>query len=126
MIEDKKPTGYISEISNLVPSCGKCNQSKGNKNWKKWLESAANLSPSTRGIPDLHLRIKRLEKFEKWRRPTRINFEEIVGREDWEAHAKNEVKVIKAMQGAQVHAEKIRARIQDHIGGKTLVPPRVE
>lgn len=26
-----RPTGYISEIANLVPSCGKCNQSKGNK-----------------------------------------------------------------------------------------------
>jgi 5-methylcytosine-specific restriction endonuclease McrA len=34
LVKDKKPTGYISEIHNLVPSCGKCNQSKGNKEWK--------------------------------------------------------------------------------------------
>lgn len=30
LVVDKQPTGYISEIHNLVPACGKCNQSKGN------------------------------------------------------------------------------------------------
>ncbi len=33
LVLKKEPTGYISEIHNLVPSCGKCNQSKGNKSW---------------------------------------------------------------------------------------------
>ena len=27
LVLNKKPTGYISEIHNLVPACGKCNQS---------------------------------------------------------------------------------------------------
>jgi hypothetical protein len=30
LVEEKEPIGYISEIRNLVPVCGKCNQSKGN------------------------------------------------------------------------------------------------
>ena len=30
LVMNKKPTGYVSEIHNLVPACGKCNQSKGN------------------------------------------------------------------------------------------------
>jgi len=34
LVKGKKPTGYISEIHNLVPSCGKCNQSKVIKNGK--------------------------------------------------------------------------------------------
>ena len=33
LIKDKMPTGYISEIHNLVPTCGKCNQSKENQHW---------------------------------------------------------------------------------------------
>ena len=33
LVSNKQPTGYISEIANLVPACGKCNQSKGNKPW---------------------------------------------------------------------------------------------
>lgn len=34
LVKDKKPTGYISEIHNLVPSCGKCNQSRATRNGK--------------------------------------------------------------------------------------------
>ena len=41
LVIDQRPTGYISEIRNLVPSCGKCNQSKGNKNWRDWIISEA-------------------------------------------------------------------------------------
>src|SRR6478609_11845284 len=41
LVVDKRPTGYISEIHNLVPACGKCNQSKGNKSWKAWIQSTA-------------------------------------------------------------------------------------
>src|SRR5687767_102420 len=29
LVVGRRPTGFISEIGNLVPSCGKCNQSKG-------------------------------------------------------------------------------------------------
>jgi len=48
LVMDKQPTGYISEIHNLVPSCGKCNQSKGNKDWRTWMLSDAKLSPKTK------------------------------------------------------------------------------
>src|SRR5262245_24638640 len=34
IICDQKPTGYITEIANLVPACGKCNQSKGKTQWR--------------------------------------------------------------------------------------------
>ncbi len=33
VVRDKKPTGFITEIRNLVPACGKCNQSKGSSDW---------------------------------------------------------------------------------------------
>ncbi|MBK7930055.1 MAG: HNH endonuclease [Bryobacterales bacterium] len=32
IVSGRRPTGYFSEIANLVPACGKCNQSKGAKN----------------------------------------------------------------------------------------------
>lgn len=52
-IKDQRPTGYISEIRNLVPACGKCNQSKGNKNWREWMLSDAPFSPKTRSVEDI-------------------------------------------------------------------------
>src|SRR5439155_20415012 len=72
IITNQEPTGYITEIANLVPSCGKCNQSKGKKSWRKWIQSNARLSPMTRGIANLPKRIENLEAFEKWRQPRRI------------------------------------------------------
>lgn len=57
LIINKEPTGYISEIHNLVPACSKCNQSKGNRNWKEWMLSDSKLSPKSRGITDLDRRI---------------------------------------------------------------------
>src|ERR1700677_3203099 len=37
LVVKRRPTGFISEIANLVPACGKCNQSKGNKPWQTWI-----------------------------------------------------------------------------------------
>ena len=35
LVVKRRPTGFISEIANLVPACGKCNQSKGNSPWRE-------------------------------------------------------------------------------------------
>src|SRR5207237_18415 len=69
LVEGQQPTGYISEIANLVPSCGKCNQSKGKKPWREWMLSSAPCSPRSRGVHDLSRRILRLEQYERWRQP---------------------------------------------------------
>jgi hypothetical protein len=61
LVHKRRPTGYISEIANLVPSCGKCNQSKGNKAWRPWMLSAAPRSPAGRKIANVTERIARLE-----------------------------------------------------------------
>ena len=89
LVLNKKPNGYVSEIHNLVPSCGKCNQSKGNKSWQAWMFSDAKLSPKSRGIPDLEKRKERLTAYEAWGVPTVVDFEAIVGKEKWEQHWAN-------------------------------------
>ena len=61
IVSEKRPTGYISEIANLVPACGKCNQSKSGRRWRDWIQGPAALSPKTRGIQDLQERIERLD-----------------------------------------------------------------
>ena len=67
IITNQEPTGYITEIANLVPSCGKCNQSKGNKNWLTWMKSSAQWCPTTRKVADLEKRIERLKAYEAWK-----------------------------------------------------------
>lgn len=60
IVSGKRPTGFISEIHNLVPACGKCNQSKGGSEWREWITGPAPLSPASRGVPDLEERISRI------------------------------------------------------------------
>lgn len=73
VVQDKQPTGYITEIQNLVPACGKCNQSRGNREYARWMRGSAKNSPTTRGISDVELRISTLDKYSAWRKPTMID-----------------------------------------------------
>ena len=111
IICDQNPTGYITEIANLVPSCGKCNQSKGKSHWKDWMIGPAKLSPKTRSIGDLESRVRRLEAFEKWRQPRKIDFAAIVGAEMWERHRRNWREVLDLLKHSQKLADEIRAII---------------
>lgn len=111
LIINKVPTGYISEIHNLVPSCGKCNQSKGNKNWKVWMYSGAKRSPLSREVAELDAKAARLERYERWKTPTKLDFAEIVGRVEWELHELHLARILSLMKQADAHAATFRDRI---------------
>lgn len=111
LVVEKRPTGFVSEIQNLVPSCGKCNQSKGNKPWKSWMLSEAKLSPRSRGVADLDERLRRLESYESWRKPTRVDFDAVVSPELWRLHWENHARVLAAMREAELVAAQIRSEI---------------
>jgi hypothetical protein len=111
IISDQEPTGYITEIANLVPSCGKCNQSKGKSHWRTWMESNARLSPKSRGVHDLGARIERLEKYEAWRQPRKIDFAAVVGPEMWKRHRENWRNVLDLLKKSQELAGEIRTII---------------
>lgn len=108
LIRDKKPTGYISEIHNLVPACSKCNQSKGGRSWREWIISDAPRSPKTRNVDDLESRILNLEKYEEVFEPVVVDFEKIVGEELWAEHWANYQAVISAMEEAHDTSDKVK------------------
>ncbi len=113
LVVGKRPTGFISEIHNLVPSCGKCNQSKGNKPWRIWMLSDARLSPKTRKVLDIDHRIQRLEAFELWSTPTQVHFEEVVSEELWRRHWENHASLMTMMGEAERVAALIRAEVAE-------------
>ncbi|HEV3471141.1 MAG TPA: HNH endonuclease [Pyrinomonadaceae bacterium] len=115
LVTRKRPTGFISEIANLVPACGKCNQSKGAREWQEWMMSSAPRSPATRGIPDLEERVRRLERFVEWKRPTWVNFEKEVGDELWESHWKNLDRLVALMRECEDTARQMREVISNRL-----------
>lgn len=117
LVLNKRPTGYISEIQNLVPSCGKCNQSKGNKEWHLWISSNAKLSPKSKKIPDIDARIIKLKNYEKWRIATKLNIEEICGEKLWELHWGNCENIHNSMIEAQKISIEIKTKIETSLSG---------
>jgi hypothetical protein len=110
LVKKKRPTGYITEIRNLVPACGPCNQSKGGSEWRKWMEGSAPGSPRTKGVSDLSARIERLDQFEKWGNVRPLRFEDLAG-EHWNAHWANLQLIEQKLKEAQQHAAIVRAFI---------------
>jgi hypothetical protein len=115
LVAKRRPTGFISEIGNLVPACGKCNQSKGGSDWRKWILGKAKLSPTGRGLLDTADRVARLERYEQWRPPTRIDFESIIGGDQWEHYWSLCESVIDELRQCQEHADALRAKIIKHL-----------
>jgi hypothetical protein len=111
LVVRRRPTGYISEIANLVPACQPCNSSKGNSGWREWMSGKAPQSPATRGAGDIEARIARLGAFEQWRRPTRVDFSAILGLELYEAYWRELDRVIAELERSQEMADDLRARI---------------
>jgi len=116
LVANQKPTGFISEIRNLVPCCGKCNQSKGNKHWMDWITSGAKLSPKSRQVTDLQQRIAGLREYERWGNVTAIDLRSIVPLDAWERHWANWRAVLKMMTDAQYHATTLKGLIEEKTG----------
>lgn len=115
LVLDRRPTGFISEIANLVPSCGKCNQSKGNKPWRPWMLSPAPRSPTGRKLNDIASRIAKLNAYENWRAPTRVDFETIISPEDWEHYWSLCETLNNSMREAQTIADGIRSTVLEQL-----------
>jgi hypothetical protein len=60
--------------------------------------------------PGLAQRIARLEEYERWRPPTRLDIEAILGKDEWEAHWSMCENVIAELSRCQEVADKLRAR----------------
>ncbi len=110
LVKGKYPTGYIIEISNLVPACGKCNQSKGNSDWKEWILSNATLSPNSKRTKNLHKRIRLIEKYEIEFKKTKLNLEEYAGSDLWQEYWMQYEKVIYEMRKAQTIMDQIKQK----------------
>lgn len=121
LVLKRRPTGYISEIHNLVPACGKCNQSKGNKPWRVWMLSNAKRSPTGRKLPNVADRIVRLEAYENWRVPTKVDFEAILGKNDWDKYWGLWESINASLLQCQDVADLLRKRVSDHL--LKSVPP---
>lgn len=110
LVRNKKPTGYLHEIRNLVPACGPCNQSKGGQDWDRWFHSKTANSPTKRKIEDLETKYNNINNFFKWGNLSPI--ENLVNNTELQKYWKIHDEIITAMQSAQKEAEIIKSKLQ--------------
>ncbi len=119
LVRKGRPTGYLTEIRNLVPACAPCNQSKSGADWRPWIDGNAKGSPKNRGVKDLSDRITRLENYERWGGEAhRISLNELVPHDLLEKHWNNLSEIKNMMQLAQKHADIVRESIRAALAPK--------
>jgi len=112
---DKKPTGYYTTIFNLVPSCGKCNQSKGNKNWENWMRK------KHAARKDLEARIKKIKSYEKRGKLKPLDVIKILGNKEWEKYITILDDILEKMAYADEKAIELANRISAYLKNKSRV-----
>jgi hypothetical protein len=112
LVKYKRPTGFLNEARNLVPSCAPCNQSKSGAYWRDWMEGLAPGGPKLKGVKDVVKRIATLERFEQWGELKPFPIKESASSEKWEGYWSALEEIHQKMQAAQLIAEEIQKVVE--------------
>jgi hypothetical protein len=69
--------------------------------------------PKTRKVPDVEVRIVRLEAYEAWRPPTKVDFETLLGKEAWDHYWSLWDALNTALHEAQIVADRMGAVVKE-------------
>jgi hypothetical protein len=109
------PTGYGSDIYNLVPSCKNCNEKKKNDPWIKWMNDKDNP-----GIVDIEAHSRRfaiLEQFQDWgeSRVIHIPYKDLIGEEKWNEYIKQYRQVLDFLKNMNELQKEIKNEVNKHL-----------
>ena len=117
LVSDGMPTGYITDIHNLVPCCQRCNSSKGSKSFREWYKSKENISRLKKdGLTDeqIESRYSIICSFED-KIPEPINYEAIVGKELWEEYNRRRYKMLQELKDNQDFCNNLSKIVMEYL-----------
>jgi 5-methylcytosine-specific restriction endonuclease McrA len=100
-------SGYGHILNNLIPCCKHCNSSKGNKDWKQYLEKEGLNTPD---------RIKRIEKYISQHNTDLLNILNIVCEDEMKELDKIKKQVIELLKQGDKQAIIIRNKAKKKLG----------
>lgn len=118
--EKQEPTGYITDIYNLVPACGKCNQSKGNKPWEFWIKTQAANAPGGRSdVKNLNEIIANLSSFQNWSDQLRFKMsDQFLNGQEVKSYLKECEDLINTLSDYQKKATQLKEKVVNEFEGK--------
>ena len=117
MIIDGKPSGYIHEISNLIPSCESCNSIKSNDTLEQFFDNpkfTCKLSESE--LIDRKRIVEEYQEYfrKKYGKLVKLNFEEIVDSDLWEEYLNKTEEILELMRSTSDMYNKIKAELSTY------------
>lgn len=117
LVKNGLPTGYITDINNLVPCCQACNSSKGAKDFRNWYKSEKNIKRLHElGLTDEQIsnRFDVICNYEdKIGNP--IDYQSLVGHEKWEEYKARKTKLIELLNDNQKFCDELSDIIKEKL-----------
>ena len=117
LVRNGLPTGYITDINNLVPCCQACNSSKGSKDFKNWYMNEKNMQRlHSYGLTDEQIshRFKVICEYES-RIEKPLDYESIVGHEKWAEYKARKKELIDQLNDNQNFCDELSSIIMAHL-----------
>ena len=117
LVSSGMPTGYITDIHNLVPCCQRCNSSKGSKSFREWYKSSENIARLEKaGLTDeqIESRYTIICSFED-KIPGPIDYESIVGKELWDEYKQRRLKLLQELNDNQKFCDRLNAIVMNSL-----------
>ena len=128
-VRKKLPTGFVTDLYNLVPSCSKCNESKSGSYWRDWMERSPAPGQLLRLSPqEIEDRISTLGKFEEWIRDkiTIIPFDKLANDELYISFFKDCEDLLDTFKTYQEKADVLKQNIIQKVSNGELERPTVD
>lgn len=117
LVTNGLPTGYITEIRNLVPCCAACNSAKGAKDFKVWYKEDKNIKRlHKKGMTDAQIEERyRIICAYMEQIPEPINYQELLGDDLWREYLARKTAMIKLLKTDQEFCNKLSNIIKEKI-----------
>ena len=102
LVRNGLPTGYITNIYNLIPCCSTCNSKKGAKDFRSWYchdDNVSRLRAMGLSIEQIQERYSTICRFIEKHIPKPLDYETILGKEKWEEYKHRKKKNVGTAQG---------------------------
>lgn len=111
-----EPSGYITDIDNLVPCCQKCNSAKGSKSFEDWYDddrTKARLNEL--GMTDAQIKERRDIIVNAMKDIKRYDYRQIVGEEKWNEFIERRKKLNALLKENQSFCDELSKEITEYV-----------
>ncbi len=112
------PTGYITNIYNLIPCCSTCNSKKGAKDFQEWYCGNDNIARlHTLGLSDEQIqeRFSIICRFIEKHMPEPLDYEQILGKDSWDEYKRRKDRIIEQLVDNQRFCDELKQRIEEYL-----------